>query len=574
VAVGLIAAVALFARLLHVLSYDPVPSGAMSIYVEMAVSRLTIANLFGMEGLCWLPPGYALFLKPFLEILGPAAALPAIRIAQALLGAWTCILIYRLGVRLHSRRAGLAAASLTCFYPHLLFYSSVYLSENLFVPLYLLSLLLLLRSARRPTAGRLYSAGLVAGCTLLVRPVAISLLPAVLLAAGRSDRAGSSRGGRKLTALLFIAGVLTVLAPWSLRNWIAYGRFVPIAPSGAFTLASANHPEARAGLPRPPVPDGSSWTRMEEVRGETWSFARRDPWGLLLGITRDKWQAFWELAPPPPLSTSNPQLLAGEIFLPFISWQSVALLGALGLGSLLARRPGGYWVTPACFALFLLYSLVHVSGSKARLPSEVFFLAWAGIALAEIAARIPRLRKASSRSWSAVIAVLLVLSLGQAGIQGARAREFTAGAASLIARGDQIPVIASGPPVPLFGERPLRVDRARGRYVRLSFDAYRSGPRRHAPGNGMVRITFIDGRGRPLRWLENPASYLEALGADRWSRISFKAHVPPAAVACRVIMTPDPESPDMLILDRPTLRYAMGNDLALEFIFPYLRFKE
>src|SRR5262249_58404053 len=132
-------------RLLHVLAHDPWPTNDMSVYVDMAVKRLTLQNLFRPEGICWFPPGYALFMKPFFMVLSIEPALRAIQIAQAALGAWTCLLVYRLARRIHSTRAALTASLVTCFYPHFVFYTSAWMSENLFIPLYLALVLLLMR---------------------------------------------------------------------------------------------------------------------------------------------------------------------------------------------------------------------------------------------------------------------------------------------------------------------------------------------------------------------------------------------------------------------------------------------
>ena len=107
-----------------------------------------------------------------------------------------------------------------------------------------------------------------------------------------------------------------------------------------------------------------------------------------------------------------------------------------------------------------------------------------------------------------------------------------------------------------------------------TFNAYRMGPQRDTPDNGRVKITFLGREGRPLNWLENTAYALEALPADRWVEVGFKAHIPPQARSCRVEILPDRRSPDTVILDQGILRYALGNDLALEGLFPYLRYRE
>lgn len=101
-AVASIAVVACFVRLAHVLAYERFLASDESNYVDIAAHRLTWERLFRPEGLFIFPPGYPLFLKPFLLALEELSALRAVQIAQAILGAWSCVLIYRLAARVHT----------------------------------------------------------------------------------------------------------------------------------------------------------------------------------------------------------------------------------------------------------------------------------------------------------------------------------------------------------------------------------------------------------------------------------------------------------------------------------------
>jgi 4-amino-4-deoxy-L-arabinose transferase-like glycosyltransferase len=248
----------------------------MQVYLRAASESLTLRNLFRIEGIVAVAPGYAFFLRPFLLALDRDAALRAVQAAQAALGAATCLLMYRLGRRLHSRRAGLAAAALICFYGHFVFYASAHMSETLFVFLYYGALLLFLRAARRPSARRLYLAGIAAGAAALVRPAAASLAPAALAASWSA--APSARGrARALGAVL--AGGLTILGPRALRNGIASGHFDLVAPAGALNLLGGNHPDATGSYTPTTTIDGDHWTRAAYFRSKVVDFLTNDPWG-------------------------------------------------------------------------------------------------------------------------------------------------------------------------------------------------------------------------------------------------------------------------------------------------------
>jgi len=568
-------------RLLHVLSYDPWPTNDMAVYVRIAVDTLTLKNLFTPEGLSWFPPGYPIFLKPFLLLLERDSALLAVRVAQATLGAWTVLLIYRLAREIHSRRAGIAAAIAACFYSHFVFYSSAYMSENLFIPLYLATLLRLLRATRHWSLPGLYLTGLLAAVTTLVRPAAASLAPAALcaawsFAAGPGEAAGGLRAVRvaRFRALaVFLAGGLTLLAPWVVRNRIACGHYVLVAPNSAFNLAVGNFAGASGEYEEPPTMAGNLWDRTAYHRQIAEGFVTNDPWGALWVAGHLKWQKFWELIPPWPLYSSNPGLFRGGYFFPLVSWRCAFGVGLLGAGVLLARRRPRFWVTPACFAAYAAFYMLFFGGSRFRLPAEAFFLAWSGAAVAALAGSVPPLRRMGAGAWGLASSLLLIAIFAQSAWSATGVRGFLPSSDSFLASGDQVPVVPGKPAFEIVPGR-IPLDRSRGRYLHLGLSAFRQGPARDVPNNGYVQITFFDDSGRTLPWLDNPKYFLEALPPDRWVPIEIKIQIPTTAASCRVTLSPERSSPDVLILDQPTLRYARGNDLALEFLHPYLRFAE
>jgi hypothetical protein len=218
--------------------------------------------------------------------------------------------------------------------------------------------------------------------------------------------------------------------------------------------------------------------------------------------------------------------------------------------------------------------MVFFASARFRLPIEGLFLAWAGVLVAAALRLAPGMRRAGAPAWAALAGILLAFILAQSGLQAAGARAHLRRPETLIARGEQIAVQTSERAIPLFGEEEIPLDRRRGRFLRLRFNAFRQGPHRDAPNNGRVKLTFLDEAGRSLPWLDSPAYILEALPAGRWVSAGFKTHIPPQARSCRVEINPDRGSPDILILDQPTLRYALGNDIFLEAGFPYLRYEE
>jgi len=567
--VGLIALVALSIRLLHVFSYEPIPVSDMAVFADMATHRLSLENVLTPAGYCPYPPGYAFFLKPFYLLLTEAAAHRAIQIAQAALGAWTCVLVGRLAARMHSRRAGIAAALAACFFPHYVFYTSVFMSETVFTFCFVGALLLLLRAADRQSVWGHYRAGLAVGFACLVRPAAVALFPAATLAIARAP---GGRRGRVKAAALLAAGGLTLVAPWAARNAIAYHRFVLIAPNGDVNLAIGNTAGANGGYRALPAIAGDDGERARAWRDRVIDFVTRDPFGALFITLRLKWDAFWELVPPWPLYSSNPELFAGGLFFPMIPWAVVLALALVGLVPT-ARRAKGVAVV-AVAAAYVGFYMIFFGQARFRFPIEGIFVALAGAAVAEISGPFLGARWRRARAWSAAAFVVVIAIVFQSALGAASGRAFHRAPESLLRSAGKTAIPASAGEISLFEGGAIPVDRSVARYLDLSFSIHRQGPLRANPTVGTVQLDFFDARGEKMDWTENRVLRLESVPADRWVAMALKTWIPTAAASVRATIVPLPSSPDTVVVDEPVLRYARGNDVALEFLFPYLRAAE
>jgi 4-amino-4-deoxy-L-arabinose transferase-like glycosyltransferase len=568
-ALGLVFAVAFFLRLIHVFSYSTVPTSDGYYYVDMAVNRLSLEHLFKPTGFCLFPPGYPVFLKPFFLLLTEKGALVAIQVAQAALGAWTCMLMYHLARRMHSRRAGIAAAFLTCLFGHFLFYSSVFMSESLFIPVYFAALVFMMRCAERPAPRSLYLSGIAFMASLFVRPAAISLAPVALVAVWR---AGGDWRGRLRAALLLAAGGLTLLAPWAIRNRIAYGDLVLLAPNGVLNLYIGNHAGATGRYVVPPEDWDDDWVDSAYYAREVAVFVTNDPFGAAANILRLKWETIWEFVAPWPLGSSNPQLFPGEHYFLVLSWRSVLILGLVGLGALIVQGRSRAWLPAASLAVYTVFYLAYFGHSRFRLPAEGFFLAWGGVALACVAKAFPWTRRARAPAWGGVAALALLLVLAQGAVDAVATRADLSRSEGILAERGRFQVAGLEPPYSLFGEEPIRIGRGNGRYLRMSLDAFRQGGRVEPPRDiGQIRLAFYDRDGWELDWKESAAFHLETLPLNDRIPISFKVQIPPRAAYCHVTLHPTLRLLDQVIFSEAVLRYSRGNDLAGEFLFPHMR---
>jgi hypothetical protein len=193
-------------------------------------------------------PGYPLFLAAIgVNGTDPAATPASVKMAQAIVGAagvWVIGLIAR---RAAGPLAGSAAAAIAAVYPPLVWICAYALSEALYSTIALLAVLLLDAAVERrrrsaassalPAAALSIGAGLATGGAILVRPAMLFFFPLAVVWLGVHRRFA--------LAALFAAAAVLIVAPWTVRNFRVYDRFVLVASEGGVTFWTGNHPLAR-----------------------------------------------------------------------------------------------------------------------------------------------------------------------------------------------------------------------------------------------------------------------------------------------------------------------------------------
>ena len=188
------------------------------------------------------PPLYPLFLAGFLRRGGEGIAL--VRAAQALLGAFSCLLLMGIYHRIRKGDGSgeLITGALMAIYPFFIIYGSLLMTETLFIFLLWGGVYCLLRGLE--DSGWLAGAGILMGLSSLCRPTALPLVILVpfwflLLDHGRKE---VLRRG-----LYFFIPVILVLIPWEARNYRLFHRWVPVTTRGGSNLYLANNPLSRGG---------------------------------------------------------------------------------------------------------------------------------------------------------------------------------------------------------------------------------------------------------------------------------------------------------------------------------------
>jgi hypothetical protein len=187
------------------------------------------------DGYIVRPPLYPLFLASLLKILGSAFK-PALLFQSVVRGGLICLASF-VGKRQGFALAGLTTASLIAVSPDLIFTYSRFLSEVVYLPIFLLAYYLLDKALKTERPGDMVAAGAAFGAAALIRSVALML--GIFLAGWMLLRRSS--GGRLSRvnlagAALLILAMFTVIAPWAVRNAVVHGGLIPTGNSGAFNL--------------------------------------------------------------------------------------------------------------------------------------------------------------------------------------------------------------------------------------------------------------------------------------------------------------------------------------------------
>ena len=209
-----------------------------------------------------LPPVYPTFLAATYKLT--AHSFTAVRIAQAVLGAATCAVVYLIGRRAFNAGTGLVAALLMAVYPWFIYYNRLLITETLFIFLLSLAVLAMLWAAEKPVLRNLALAGALLALSNLTHSTALLLPP--LFAAWLIVALGLRQGARP--AAVFLAAFVLALVPWTARNFIQYDQLIPVAAHGGTSLYVANNPNA--------IPDQYHYSRlrdyvqadMDEVEGK------------------------------------------------------------------------------------------------------------------------------------------------------------------------------------------------------------------------------------------------------------------------------------------------------------------
>jgi 4-amino-4-deoxy-L-arabinose transferase-like glycosyltransferase len=299
---------------------------------------------------------------------------------DALLSTIAVWLVFRLTLELFAdRRAAFIAALTTAFYPYLIFYSAVGLTEPLFIALLLAAFLAWYR-------GAFLSAAVFAVLGILTRP-AIELLAPVLVGYFAYFIHGLGIRATVRQLMVYAAVYVALMSPWWVHNYAAYGSFVRLNLGAGMLLYAGNNPMNHSGGGIADV----DWDthRFDDIKDPVaLDRARRDAAlayiaeqpARFVELAATKFARFWQLWPYAAEYRSQFYVVVS-----LLSFGPVLLLSFVYF-ALWGRRDLRKISPILIFTVYL--TAVHcvlVSSIRYRLPIEPFLIIFASVAISRIA---------------------------------------------------------------------------------------------------------------------------------------------------------------------------------------------
>jgi 4-amino-4-deoxy-L-arabinose transferase-like glycosyltransferase len=234
-------------------------------------------------------PLYPISISGSFILFGQSPVAP--RILQCAIFALLSVATYALASRMMSITRAMCAAVIVAWYPGLLLYTVYVVSEPLFM---LLTLLAVLAAQHATTLRWMMTAGILAGLATLTRQAGVAVSAALVSwaafrAAGTWRWHGDAWRRASLSAAVAL-GIALAMSPWIIRNYVMFGRWMPLETTAGITFLMA-HYEGATG--RYFVSDWQTvheryldqapdeFARNAEAYRLGLEYIKRDPWRIL-----------------------------------------------------------------------------------------------------------------------------------------------------------------------------------------------------------------------------------------------------------------------------------------------------
>jgi hypothetical protein len=355
-------------------------------------------------GRTWvLPPGYPVFLSWF-ALDRPAFPGNAGHV-HPILGTVLAAALFWLGVRLHSRRAGLIAAGIGAFWLPNASGAAEFFQEQLFVPLLTVAFALTVDLWAREARPRLFAAaGAAFALASLTRAMPLYFVPvaALMLVYASAPR---SLGLRR--AAWFVAGFGALIVPYVAWLSAAHGQLILIDNHGSIEM------DVRSSIRSQATPGVVDTIRLlaAQIAADPGTFViqKFDLLRALFHVQGGRWLQLYGATSTPFLAVVWKVIAHVGVDLAFVG---TALLAPFGV--VLARRSREAVLVALWIPVVVVLSLAaSYAGARYRAPFEPHIIALASVALAGSWRHATRWQFAAALSCTLLVAFLVVPQIGR-----------------------------------------------------------------------------------------------------------------------------------------------------------------
>jgi 4-amino-4-deoxy-L-arabinose transferase-like glycosyltransferase len=334
---------------------------------------------------------YPLYLAGIYAVTGyhPLAA----RLLQGIVGGvLICLLVYLIGRRVVDEITGLVGAALAAVYGYFIYYNVALMTETFFIVLVLFSLYLGLELKEKPVLARWALLGLALGVAGLLRQTILLFVPFLLLWLFWELKKSGVPWWYFAVPIVII---VLLIAPWTIRNYVVYHRFLPLNSNAGYAFYASNHPHLGTHWSNDsivvPVPEELAGKNEAELNQaltrKGMEFILADP-GRYLWLTLNKtleYFKFWPSSDSSRISNLN-RVLSFGLYLPFM---------LLGLYLSFSR-----WRNFVPLYLFMIiHTAIHLlswPSLRYRLPVDAVLMVFAGLTIIELAKQLKTWRRGFS----------------------------------------------------------------------------------------------------------------------------------------------------------------------------------
>ncbi len=227
-----------------------------ALYHDTWAQQIASGDWLGSEPF-FRAPLYVYLLAVVYKVFGHNLFLPML--LQVVMGSLSCVLTFLVAEKLFNRTVGLISGVAASFYALFIFYDAQLLITSLVVFLDLVLIGLLVFTTKRSRSLTWLVCGMVLGLSAIARPNILVFVPFILIWMFFHFKDRLSKKNILARWAILCLGVILMVAPITLRNYVVGKDFVLIAWQGGFNFYLGNNPGATGWSATAPQIDKTWW---------------------------------------------------------------------------------------------------------------------------------------------------------------------------------------------------------------------------------------------------------------------------------------------------------------------------